>query len=179
MPDDIPVEKSRDLHDALLLLGNGKVGLARCPGVMGYDLQQEIREIKDSGASLLVSLLPDDDYYHACRPDEFIRALEEAGLEQLSHPIIDLGVPEDLDAYVKDVVSIAERVKKGEKIVIHCLAGIGRTGMTAACVLVALGCGPARARELVRSIPSDMRRIQGVDQERLVDRFADVLSAAG
>jgi protein-tyrosine phosphatase len=59
--------------------------------------------------------------------------------EGLPCEISDFGVPDDRDAYWAVVREVAKRLQGGEAVLVHCGAGIGRTGTFAASVLVALG----------------------------------------
>jgi protein-tyrosine phosphatase len=67
------------------------------------------------------------------------------------YPIVDMGVPTDLATYGALVDGIAADVRAGRTVVVSCLAGYGRTGMTVACVLVAAGLGAREAVGLVRA----------------------------
>ena len=55
------------------------------------------------------------------------------------HPIADMGVPADDVAFGELVTSALEEVRAGHSVVVSCLAGYGRTGMTVACLLVRRG----------------------------------------
>ena len=70
-------------------------------------------------------------------------------------PIPDYGVPKD----IKDLVDLARRVveklQTGRKIVLHCAAGHGRTGMFAVIVLVAAGNSIESALDAVRKAGSE------------------------
>lgn len=58
------------------------------------------------------------------------------GIEFLSFPINDRDVPH-LDSRLKDFFrSLRDRVSKGKSVVIHCRAGIGRSAIIAACLMV-------------------------------------------
>ena len=54
------------------------------------------------------------------------------------HPIPDLHAPE-FDAAVELVALLQTRLSAGEVLLMHCAAGIGRTGTMAAALLIAMG----------------------------------------
>ncbi|WP_421994749.1 protein-tyrosine phosphatase family protein [Roseococcus sp.] len=62
-----------------------------------------------------------------------------------AHPIEDFGVPEDAAGFVACIAQTAALLRQGERIVLHCAAGIGRTGMAAQCLLLTLGLDRAEA----------------------------------
>ena len=49
------------------------------------------------------------------------------------------GVPADRIAFWKLALDLAERLRGGERVLIHCAGGVGRTAMLAVSVLLALG----------------------------------------
>lgn len=67
------------------------------------------------------------------------------------YPIVDLGVPADRASFADLVDEIAADVRGGRTVVVSCLAGHGRTGMTVACALIAAGLGAGEAVALVRA----------------------------
>ena len=60
------------------------------------------------------------------------------GMTFLSHPIPDFGLPDPV-VFDRLVADIKKRLLDGQRVAVHCRAGIGRSGMVAASVLVALG----------------------------------------
>lgn len=72
----------------------------------------------------------------------------------ISHPVPDLGLPRDVPAYRATINAASQRLKAGESLLIHCAAGIGRTGMTAIAVLCALGMDEHTARARVAAAGS-------------------------
>ena len=72
---------------------------------------------------------------------EYLHAIEEellpCALQEL--PMADFGVSDDARAFAAGVRELADALRGGESALLHCAAGIGRTGTVAACVLKALG----------------------------------------
>lgn len=77
-------------------------------------------------------------------------------------PIFDFGVPDDREAFWCLAAKIATQLKAGARILIHCGAGIGRTGTLATCVLLALAQPLAKAEREVAMAGSH----QETDEQR-------------
>jgi protein tyrosine phosphatase (PTP) superfamily phosphohydrolase (DUF442 family) len=67
---------------------------------------------------------------------------EELGFKFLSFPISDRGVPSKPTEFQAFTQALADDVRGGRGVAVHCRAGIGRSSMTAAAVLVSLGHEP-------------------------------------
>jgi protein-tyrosine phosphatase len=83
-------------------------------------------------------------------------------------PMPNFGLPEDRVAFRREVAQIAHALRQGESVMLHCAAGIGRTGSTAACVLKALGLSAQEALQRVLDAGSNPQNAQ---QSGLVDWF--------
>jgi protein-tyrosine phosphatase len=110
----------------------------------GEWLTDEIAGYQRMGVQTVVSLLELHEARELDLADEesLCRA---ANLQFLSFPVADRGVPSNSLEFAKLVESIARRLRSGDSVAIHCRAGIGRSGLLAACVLGTLGVAPDSA----------------------------------
>jgi protein-tyrosine phosphatase len=68
-----------------------------------------------------------------------------AGLHFMQFPIPDLAVPPLESATVQFIAQLAQLVRAGQTVTIHCRQGIGRSSLVAASVLTQLGVEPPAA----------------------------------
>jgi protein-tyrosine phosphatase len=98
------------------------------------------------------------------------RAYADAGLHLLSFPIDDLDVPRSVVAFAAFLREVRARLAAGESIYLHCMAGLGRTGMALACLLVLAGEPPATAVAAVRARYRP-EAVETTAQRRFVEDF--------
>jgi protein-tyrosine phosphatase len=107
----------------------------------------------------LTELSPD---YHA--------AIVRGGLpfRWMHVPMRNFGLPQDPPAFRRDIAALADSLRVGDAVLLHCAAGLGRTGTAAACLLKALGLAPDEALQRVREAGSNP---QNAEQSGLVHWF--------
>jgi protein-tyrosine phosphatase len=101
-------------------------------------LTDELLLFKRSGVDTLVSLLEPDEAMWLGLSEEPLIA-EEVGMKFLSYPIRDVHVPSDVRSFREFVSGLADRLRFGERMGMHCRGSIGRAPTTAACALIHLG----------------------------------------
>lgn len=83
-------------------------------------------------------------------------------------PMRDFGLGADPAAFRQGVEQLSHGLLLGEQVLVHCAAGIGRTGTVAACVLKALGLPTPEALKRVREAGSNP---QSALQSGWIDQF--------
>lgn len=133
------------------LAGSGRPGLLA-------ELGEDLAFVQEQGIRTIISLTE--------APFDTSRTTYQ--FEHLHFPIPDMGFPTPHRAgQICDAVTTSMRAGP---VLLHCHAGLGRTGTLAACCLVARGEAPERALRRVRTI--EPRYVQTGAQERFIHHFA-------
>ncbi|MCC5886965.1 MAG: cyclin-dependent kinase inhibitor 3 family protein [Gammaproteobacteria bacterium] len=141
----------------------GALGLSACPGrggilgaVVGSSrqaaLERDLDAIRDWGAFALLTLLEPAEFDLLGVP-RLGDATRDAGLAWHHFPIADFCAPGQTfeRAWQAHRATLLERLMKGDRVAIHCRAGLGRSGTVAARILVDLGMTPEHAIRRVRT----------------------------
>ena len=124
----------------------GQIGMTKAPGQQ-RPLAEDLKLLVDSKCHVLVTLLKDYPHDTSRLRSDLLKhvtgnsldRVREAGMESLWFQVPDLEPPESMVDAQALVSQILLRCRDGKNVVLHCLAGQGRTGTLAACCLVALG----------------------------------------
>lgn len=147
------------IAEVLLEPGQGSLGLTLCPGKKDAprnwcrDLSEDLRAIRAWNATTVVTLIEDHEFQmlgiEALGPE--VRAL---GMDWVHLPIVDVSIPDQRFEASWALVGpkLHARLDAGERVLIHCRGGLGRTGLVAALILVERGCDPEFAIRRVRAV---------------------------
>lgn len=123
-------------------------------------LEDEIANWRNAGVASVISLLERHEVDDLDLTDEEALCVR-SGIRFMSLPIADRGLPADPDAYERFIDKLVE---DEAPIAIHCRAGIGRSAIVAATLLVRRGMGPAQALELIAKARGT--RVPDTDEQR-------------
>lgn len=124
------------------LFDDGPGLLAVMPHPSAGDLlRSQMGHLNDVGIDTVVSLLTEAEERELALSEEGA-VVGELGMEFVSFPIQDKREPDNVPAFCALVDDLSGRIGQGQKIMVHCWAGIGRSGLLSSAVLVALGISP-------------------------------------
>jgi protein-tyrosine phosphatase len=133
----------------------GKLARATIPD------NEDLKTWKEAGIQSVVNLL--EDYY-----EDITAAEMRHGFKVLHSPILDMHAPsiEQLSTIVR---WINQELYDGKKVLVHCYAGIGRTGLVLTAYLVAQGEEMSSALTKVNTVGS---KPQTQEQFDILEEFS-------
>ena len=90
------------------------------------------------GIGVLVSLLREDEQRELRLEDE-ATACSRCQIDYIAVPVPDLGAPLDSGLFVQTVRGLADRLRDGAHLAVHCRQSVGRSGMLAVSIAITLG----------------------------------------
>lgn len=145
------------------LIGSGSLSVMAKPA-SGEWIDDEFKGIRDWGIDRIVSLLEKNE-------EADLGLIEERSLTKnndmdfVSYPIPDRGVPEFVQEYLRFTKRLYNETAGGLHTVVHCRAGIGRTGLVAAGILLHCGFEPLDALNQI----SEKRGVKVPDTQEQID----------
>jgi ADP-ribosyl-[dinitrogen reductase] hydrolase len=146
-----------EIGEVQVKAGQGFLGLTLCPGKKdearnwGRDLGVDLQVIKKWGASTVVTLIEDHEFA-MLQVEALGQNIRAMGIDWIHLPIVDVSVPDQRfkTEWVTQGPKLHKRLDAGDRILIHCRGGIGRTGLVAGVLLAERGVSPKNAIEQVR-----------------------------
>ena len=135
----------------------GRIGVTFCPGKHDWygewarDLDVDLDAIRDWGAHAVVTLIEDHEF-DLLRVRGLGDAVVRRGIAWHHLPIEDVSIPDARfeEEWESVGVELCDRLRKGQRILVHCRGGVGRAGTIAARLLIELGMEPHEAITAVR-----------------------------
>lgn len=157
-------------------IGEGFVAIMARPSLQA-DAAASIVNIARLGIKQVVSLLEPSEARNLGLDAERERVRAHA-MEFLSFPIPDMGVPPSVQDYAELSGKLFRQVNAGVNTLIHCQAGIGRSGLLVAGILLHCDMDPQQAF----AYASRMRGVrvpETAEQEQwLISNYASILDSS-
>ena len=179
----IRTSETDPLKIAEVTAGGGVIGMTLCPGKCGdsvfgagwaRDLATDIAAIRAWGASAVVTLIEEHEF-EMLGVQALPEAVRAAGLEWHHLAVEDVHAPspEFETRWVYAGARLRERLRSGERVLVHCRGGLGRAGSVAARLLVEFGASPVDAIAQVRAARPGAIETRAQEQWVLAQRGID------
>lgn len=161
--------------------GGGVIGMTLCPGKIGpgnrhpwvRNLERDLEALDAWGTQCLITLMELPELIDYQAQDLSTRARARYGESGWLHlPIVDCSTPDAAwEAQWQTCRGpIHDRLDRGERVVVHCLGGLGRTGLVACRLLIERDMQPTKALEEVRAARPGA--VETLGQERYVQELS-------
>jgi ADP-ribosyl-[dinitrogen reductase] hydrolase len=168
----------------------GVIGISSCPGMKVFStldlyedrIDNDLQSIRNWGASTIVSLLEISELAMLGITDLPDKA-HSMNLLWLHLPIRNMGLPDETfeESWRWAGPKLLKLLKEGQRILVHCKEGIGRSGIVAARLLIESGVDPGRAMKTVRKARPGSLVLNAHEDycHSLADRIASDKKVAG
>ncbi len=151
-------------------VGPGALGLTILPGRKDYSrsIDDDLQQLKKAGVDIIIPLITDDEFSHF-GVDELLKEYDENKFQVYRLPIMDQLISSEQEMR-KLVKFMDDNINAGKKIMVHCVGGLGRSGMAAASFLKFKGLSSDKAIEVVRQTRGP-RAVESKIQEEFVQNI--------
>eukprot|EP01126_Amoeba_proteus_P059715 TRINITY_DN782_c0_g1_i2.p1 TRINITY_DN782_c0_g1~~TRINITY_DN782_c0_g1_i2.p1 ORF type:complete len:193 (-),score=27.01 TRINITY_DN782_c0_g1_i2:235-813(-) len=163
-----------------LTLCPGKQQTASQSGInWNRDVEKDIQVLKEKyGTTVLVSLMQSWEY-EALKVSHLPEVCSRNNIENLRYEWADGSLPpeEEWNTEFKNLVlAVHKKLLEGEKIIVHCMGGLGRTGTFAVCLLQLMNpeMDPEDSLEHVRKYRKNACE-NNLQKSFVLDQFPDLL----
>lgn len=117
-------------------------------------LDDDLDLMQQNRVELIVCLMPQDEMQ--AKSERYFEAVvdKRLGIEHVEMSIEDQGIPLDAEGYDALVARVKAMLDEGKAVLVHCAAGIGRTGVFIISVLQNLGYATDEASAVARKAGS-------------------------
>lgn len=126
-------------------------------------------ELVSRGINRIICVMTEREAMDKSAPYARAAAANELPCARTVIAIREYDVPQDRASFYVLAEEVAAALRKGDRILVHCAAGRGRTGMFAMCVMIALGYS---LRQAERAVSRAGSRPENADQKRVVTVMA-------
>lgn len=147
------------------------LALSACPGGGARSRDHDLEHLKSQRVNHVIGLIEAWELQRLEPPEEMEarrRALSSRGLRFTHEPIEDFEAP-TLQQATRLIEQIRADVAQDRRVLVHCMAGLGRAGTIASCALASYGMLAADAIAMVRWVRPGA--VQSYAQEQLIDAF--------
>jgi protein-tyrosine phosphatase len=129
----------------------GKQYLSTWSGAWWRDLDADVARLRTEFGADLFLLLVEDHELDLLEVPHLAAEVERAGMELIRFPIADVSVPDDPEAVASLLATIRGRLDAGQRVLVACRGGLGRTGTVVGCLLREAGLDGDAAVALTRT----------------------------
>ncbi len=105
-------------------------------------------ELKDAGVDVLISMLEAEEAASLGLADAAARC-RAAGIEFFNVPILDHGIPSAVEPVEVLIGTLKQRLAAGQSVAAHCYAGLGRSPLMIASIMIRHGMNAHEACDLI------------------------------
>ncbi len=157
----------------------GEIGLTHCPGRSTVDrkgrqwrrdVSTDLHAISAANVKTVITFL-DSDELSQLGAGDLPQLIKNHPIQWIQFPIVDFGVPSEqsIATWRETIALLLDQLRRNDRLLLHCAAGLGRSGMMAATLLKSCGLTADQAVQLIRS--SRPGTVETREQEKFIRDF--------